>query len=113
MKVAWGTDCLFDPQMTKKQNKALTKMSSALGYAPYETLKIATSTNAELCKMCGPRDPYPELDFGTVKEGACADILLVDGNPLENIELIADPWKNFVVIMKEGKVYKNKFQSKE
>jgi imidazolonepropionase-like amidohydrolase len=42
-----------------------------------------------------------------VREGAYADLLLVDGNPLEDIDLIADPHKNFVVIMKDGKIYKN------
>jgi imidazolonepropionase-like amidohydrolase len=36
-----------------------------------------------------------------------ADLLLVDGNPIEDIKLIEDPGKNFVVIMKDGKVYKN------
>ncbi|WP_262899784.1 hypothetical protein [Robertkochia flava] len=36
-----------------------------------------------------------------------ADLLLVDGNPLKNLDLIADPEKNFVVIIKDGKVYKN------
>ena len=41
------------------------------------------------------------------EEGALADLLLVEGNPLENLKLIADPAKNFVVIMKDGKVYKN------
>jgi len=41
------------------------------------------------------------------KLGALADLLLVDGNPLENINLIADPAKNFKVIMKDGRVYKN------
>jgi imidazolonepropionase-like amidohydrolase len=42
-----------------------------------------------------------------VEEGALADLLLVDGDPLKNIRLIADPAKNFVVIMKDGKLYKN------
>lgn len=36
-----------------------------------------------------------------------ADLLLVDGNTLENINLVADPARNFVVIMKDGKVHKN------
>ena len=56
--------------------------------------------------MSGPRDPYPGA-LGVVQEGALADLLLVDGNPLENLDLVADPHKNFVVIMKDGKVYKN------
>jgi imidazolonepropionase-like amidohydrolase len=42
-----------------------------------------------------------------VEQGALADLLLVDGNPLENINLIADPDKNFLVIMKDGVIYKN------
>jgi imidazolonepropionase-like amidohydrolase len=42
-----------------------------------------------------------------VEEGAFADLLLVDGNPLEDIKLIEDPGKNFVLIMKDGKIYKN------
>ena len=39
--------------------------------------------------------------------GALADLLLVEGNPLEDINLVANPDKNFVVIMKDGKIYKN------
>jgi imidazolonepropionase-like amidohydrolase len=42
-----------------------------------------------------------------VKEGALADLILVDGNPLENLDLVADPDKNFVIIMKDGVIYKN------
>ena len=42
-----------------------------------------------------------------VQEGALADLLLVDGDPLANIDLIADPAKNFLVIMKDGRIYKN------
>ena len=45
--------------------------------------------------------------FGVVEEGALADLLLVDGNPLENIKLVEDPDKNFLVIMKDGTVYKD------
>jgi imidazolonepropionase-like amidohydrolase len=42
-----------------------------------------------------------------VEQGAFADLLLVDGNPLENINLVTDPSKNFLVIMKDGTIYKN------
>ena len=78
-------------------------------YTPFEALKMATSTNAELVKMCGPRDPYPGK-IGVVEEGALADMILVDGNPLENLDLVADPEKNFLVIMKDGVIYKNKLR---
>jgi imidazolonepropionase-like amidohydrolase len=67
---------------------------------------MATSTNAELLAMSGLRNPYPGK-LGVVEEGALADLLLVDGNPVDNIKLIEDPAKNFVVIMKDGKIYKN------
>ena len=64
--------------------------------------------------MCGPRDPYPHLDFGTIKEGTTADIvlLLVDGNPLGNIDLIADQEMSLllVCIMKEGVLCKHEFK---
>jgi imidazolonepropionase-like amidohydrolase len=67
---------------------------------------MATSTNGELLALSGPRNPYPGK-IGVIEQGALADLLLVDGDPLNNIELVADPDKNFVVIMKDGKVYKN------
>jgi imidazolonepropionase-like amidohydrolase len=56
--------------------------------------------------LSGPRNPYPGK-LGVVEEGALADLLLVDDNPLENIQLIENPDKNFVAIVKDGKVYKN------
>jgi len=104
VKTAFGCDMLFDPAQAKKQGKYLAKMTQ--WYTPFEALKMATSTNAELVKLCGPRDPYPG-ELGVVKEGALADLILVDGDPLADIWLVADPDKNFVVIMKDGKVYKN------
>ena len=75
-------------------------------YTPAEALVMATSTNAELLALSGLRSPYTGK-LGVVEEGALADLLLVDGNPLEDIKLIENPTSNFVVIMKDGKVYKN------
>lgn len=105
VKIAFGTDCLFDPASSAKQGKLLAKMKR--WFTPYEALKMATSTNAELLKLCGPRNPYREGDLGVVKEGAYADLLVVDGNPLENLDLVADADQNFVAIVKDGKIYKN------
>jgi imidazolonepropionase-like amidohydrolase len=42
-----------------------------------------------------------------IAEGAYADILVIDGNPMEDINVMADPLNNFKIIMKDGKVYKN------
>jgi imidazolonepropionase-like amidohydrolase len=65
----------------------------------------ATRTNAELLALSGKRSPYAGK-LGVVEQGALADLLLVEGNPLENIKLIAEPAKNFKVIMKGGRIYK-------
>jgi imidazolonepropionase-like amidohydrolase len=56
--------------------------------------------------LSGFINPYP-AKLGVVEEGAYADLLLVDGDPLENLKLIEDPGKNFLVIMKDGTIYKN------
>jgi imidazolonepropionase-like amidohydrolase len=104
VKTAFGTDLLFDATLAAKQGKFLAKLKK--WYTPYEALKMATYDNAQLLKMSGPRDPYPG-ELGVVKEGALADLILVDGNPLENLDLVADADRNFVVIMKDGKICKN------
>jgi len=70
----------------------------------------AISLNAELLERAGKRHPYQQGPLGVIKEGAYADIIIVDGNPLEDISLFADPEKNLKVIMKDGKIYKNTIQ---
>jgi imidazolonepropionase-like amidohydrolase len=104
LKTAWGTDTLFDAKLATRQGTQLAKM--VRWYTPAEVLITATSTNAELLALSSPRNPYPGK-LGVLEEGALADLLPVDGNPLENLDLVKDPGKNFVVIMKDGKVYKN------
>ena len=69
-------------------------------------LRMASGTAGELFKMSGLRNPYPDGGLGVVKEGAYADLLLVDGNPLEDLGAVTDP-NNLKIIMKDGKVYKN------
>jgi imidazolonepropionase-like amidohydrolase len=104
IKTAWGTDVLFSQALAQKQGAILASL--VRWYSPAEALAMATGTNAELLAMSGKRSPYPGK-LGVVEQSALADLLLVDGNPLENINLIADPAKNFKVIMKDGKIYKN------
>ena len=104
IKTAFGTDCLFDPKLAERQGAQLAKLTR--WFTSFEVLAMATSTNAELLAMSGPRNPYPNK-LGVIEEGAYADLILVDGNPLQNIQLIANPEKNFLLIMKDGVVYKN------
>jgi imidazolonepropionase-like amidohydrolase len=104
IKTAFGTDVLFSPQLAQRQGELLTKLTR--WYTPAETLIMATGTNAQLLELSGKRNPYPGK-LGVVEEGALADLLLVDGDPMANIKLIENPAKNFVVIVKDGKVFKN------
>lgn len=67
---------------------------------------MVTADNASLLSLAGKRSPY-QGKFGVIEEGAIADLLLVDGDPLKNINLIAEPEKNFLLIMKDGVIYKN------
>ena len=67
---------------------------------------MVTHDNAELLQLSGLRSPYPGK-LGVVEVGALADLILVDGDPLADLSLIANPAEKFVVIMKDGKVYKN------
>lgn len=104
LKTAWGTDVLFSRALAQRQGAILASL--VRWYTPAETLAMATGTNGELLMLSGERNPYPGK-LGVVEQGAFADLLLVDGNPLDNIELITNPDRNFMVIMKDGKVYKN------
>ncbi|MGA8481552.1 MAG: amidohydrolase family protein [Chthoniobacterales bacterium] len=104
IKTAFGTDILFDAGAASRQGAQLAKL--VRWYTPAEALKMATADNGELMALSGFINPYPGK-LGVVEEGALADLLLVDGNPLENIKLVEDPGKNFLVIMKDGAIYKD------
>ncbi|HBH23050.1 MAG TPA: hydrolase [Cytophagales bacterium] len=104
VKLGFGTDLLMNPP-SENQGAQLARLATWM--SPYEVLKIATSENAKMLEMSGPRHPYKNGPLGVIKEGAYADIILVNGNPLENLDLVADAENNFVVIMKDGNIYKN------
>ena len=104
VRVAFGTDILFTPTGGARQGADLAKM--AKWYDAAEVLAMATSVNAALLKLSGPRDPYPGR-IGVVEEGALADLLLVEGDPSTNIRLLENPQEHLIVIMKNGKIYKN------
>ncbi|MBY6066903.1 amidohydrolase family protein [Leisingera aquaemixtae] len=104
VKIAFGTDALFDENLAARQGAQLVKLKK--WFTPFEALKMATCDNAELLKMSGELNPYQEGALGVVEVGAYADLILVDGNPLENLDLVGDPAENFDLIMKDGVIYK-------
>ena len=104
IKTAFGADLLFSPSLGKRQGVMLTQLKR--WYDNPDILRMATGANGELLALSGPRNPYPGK-LGVVEEGALADLLVVDGNPLDDIGLIANPEKSLLVIMKDGKLYKD------
>ena len=109
LKVVLGSD-LLGPwnnmvATDDKMNLEFKYFSEAIGN--HRTLMMATSRAGEMNMMTGKMNPYTDGPLGVVQEGAYADLLLVDGNPLENIELMLDPDNSFRIIMKDGVIYKN------
>jgi imidazolonepropionase-like amidohydrolase len=106
VKLLWGTDFLFLPAQNQNQARDILKLKQ--WFTPAQALKLVTHDNAQVFALSGPRNPYPGK-LGVVELGALADLLLVNGDSLANLDLIADQ-RNLVVIMKDGKLYKNSAQ---
>lgn len=104
VRTAWGVDALFDAAGAAKQGEWAARLTR--WYTPAEALRMITADNAELLALSGLRSPYPGK-LGVVAEGALADLLLVEGDPLANMALLADPERNLRVIVKDGRIYKN------
>ncbi|HSH99207.1 MAG TPA: amidohydrolase family protein [Reyranella sp.] len=94
--VGFGTD-LWGPDAQKSQLREF-EMREGLD-TPADILRSATVTNAELLMEKGT--------LGTIAEGAYADLLVVDGNPLADLAVLMNPQRNLKLIMKDGVIYKN------
>ncbi len=107
VKIGFGTDA-FGPSRKEFAIQSLEFKARKAYFTPVEILRQATSINAELVALSGPMmNPYKEGPLGVIEKGAYADILIVNGNPLEDILLLGDPHKNLSLIMKDGVIYKN------
>jgi len=117
-KMGFQADTVLTTDPTaRKQLSDHEKWVWANEYGNFEALKSMTSVNGELMAMTGSSNPYPAR-LGVIEEGAYADILIVDGNPLKDIAVIgANPkWfdaeprdgiDTIRVIIKDGVIYKN------
>ena len=102
--ISLGTDIVTDPKTLLRMNQEFVYRTK--WFTPAEVLRQATSTNAELMAMSGKRNPYPGK-LGVIEEGAYADLLLINGDPLKDISILTKPEENLALIMKDGKIYKN------
>lgn len=89
---------------TKNQNHGIVKLQK--WFTNFEILRMVTCDNARLLALSGARNPYPG-NLGVIEEGALADLLVIEGNPLERIEVLENPHDNLRVIVKDGVVCKN------
>ena len=129
--LAWGADVMFEPAGMVKAPKMIAHLPEDLAplknwknqkgqkvnyaYSNSDILKMVTANNGEVLEMSGPRSPYLGSDgsaiaggnIGVIKPGAVADLLLVEGNPLDSLDLFYDVDRNLLLIMKDGVVYKN------
>jgi imidazolonepropionase-like amidohydrolase len=104
MFIVGGSD-MFTPGLVEKIKEDIT-CNVESGFSPAQALKHWTGNAGIVLKWSGPKDPYPTYNLGQIAPDSYADILIWDGNPLENINLILDESK-LQLVMKDGRAYKN------
>jgi imidazolonepropionase-like amidohydrolase len=106
IKITFSSDS-FGPEGLSAALQTQEFEARAKRFSNAEVLQHATRNSAELVELSGNRNPYPGK-LGVIEEGAMADLLIVNGNPLEDISLLGDPEANLLLIMKDGIIYKNR-----
>ncbi len=81
-------------------------IETEFGFSPVEALTHATSNAAEVLSWSGELNPFKDGPLGVIEQGAYADLLLIDGNPLEDLTVLRER-NNLTIIMKDGVIYKN------
>jgi imidazolonepropionase-like amidohydrolase len=99
---------MFGRSYQNRQADNIIHMVSMGGFSHVEALKAATSNAAKVLQWSGPMNPYPNGKLGVIEEGAYADILVVNGNPLEDIYALKR--NNIDVVLKDGKCHKYKLR---
>lgn len=104
LNIIFGTDSFGDP--TKFESRQLEDFSYfKKRFGSFKGLVSATGNINELFKLSTYQNPYPDGKIGVLEKGAFADILIVDGNPVENLDILANE-DNIRFVMKDAKVYK-------
>ncbi len=104
LKTGFGTDVIYGqyPEVSREFTER------AKYWTPAEVLRQATSESAEVIRMAGELNPFGP--FGEVREGWVADLLVVDGNPLEDISILEHPETSLALIMKGGRIHRNRLR---
>ncbi len=102
VKMVLGGD-MFGPDVVRQADNII--WFNSLANDNLLALQSSTSTSAEVLSMSGGMNPYKDGSLGTIAEGGYADIILIDGNPLENLQALKRD--NVHLVMKDGTIYKN------
>jgi imidazolonepropionase-like amidohydrolase len=117
-KIAMAVDIVFLTGENARRGRDFEKFAFARAFGNLQALRSMTSIPGELAQMTGRNNPYPGK-LGVIEEDALADLLVVDGNPLEDITVLganpkyldAEPRERGIetirAIMKDGKLYKD------
>lgn len=103
VKIVFGTDLFGSPKIFAGQSREFG--ARLQWFTSVEILQQATSINGDLLALSGKRNLYGRV--GVIEEGALADLLIVDGNPLDDIRILEQPERSLSVIIKDGRVVKN------
>ena len=117
-KIVHNVDTVLSTIGFGRAHRDFEKYYFAELFGNHAFLVAATSTGGELAQLTGKRNPYPHR-LGVIEKGAYADLLIVDGNPLEDLTVLganskwfdAKPrdqgFETIRLIMKDGKIFKN------
>jgi imidazolonepropionase-like amidohydrolase len=95
VKIGFGTDLLGNTYVQRCREFVIRREA----FSDLDLLRQATSTNAALLQLEGK--------LGCVKDGAYADLLVVDGDPLQDIGVLADDGQHLRIIMRSGELVRN------
>jgi imidazolonepropionase-like amidohydrolase len=95
-RIAFGTDLIGPMHRHQSLEFGLRRQVQP----PVDIIQAATIRCAELFNLTG--------QIGVIAPGAYADLLVIDGNPLEDLGLLQDPERHFSIIMKDGLFFKNR-----
>jgi len=95
VQIGFGTDLLGETHHYQSLELSLR----AQVFSPFEVLQSATTINAALLNRSG--------ELGVLAPGALADMLVVDGNPLDDLTVLQEQGKHLLLIMRNGQIFKN------
>ncbi len=120
VNLGWGSDVIVVTKSVWRSSRDFQITQWGRAFGNFSTLKAMTSDNGRLMALTGDMNPYPEGKLGVIEEGAYADIILVDGNPLEDLSVLGASPSMFEskprstssvdtipFVMKDGEIYKN------